>query len=174
MKTQDQNEPQGFVTAVGQPYPYQRHHVAQSLMVTRTEYFFSLCLEWDKIGTRELRWFKEISLHLYTKDAIQFIILKFGPGMLDCTFNFHRVNPEARTEWLTNNENIVPIALVEDQTGIVKALKILSNGDAHSDKLRQVLAAQLGAYNSIEAVDDKARRIMADVSLEYMYARRVM
>jgi|GEM_PF-3730141 len=169
-----EQHPEWIVLAVGQPFPYKHPKVDGSLLATRTEYFFTLSFALDKIGALEKRWFETATLHLYVKEAIPFIIIKIGSVMADCTFNMHKVNPEAREAWLTNDENVIPVCLINNITNTIEGFRVLAVGDAFADRLRQALSAQLTAYNSMKEVDGRAQWIMNNVPLEYMYARRVM
>lgn len=118
--------------------------------------FFNVMLSLKNISKKERKLFTNgsITAYLFEEHDIPFVIFDFGEGLsFDIAFDISRFDQDTLLSWLSSRGNAISLFLVDADTGILEAIRLIAVGFA--DEFRTICARQEGQ----EYTEMKARMI---------------
>ena len=109
------------------------------------ESFFDLVCVLKGITTHELKDWKKgkLTVYIYEEMNIPHIIFKFETWSLDVNINILKAEKEEIDKWITSNSNIINMFLIDETTGILKAMRVISVPEGFAGAIRDICRKQL-------------------------------
>ncbi len=135
------------------------------------ESFFDLVCVLNSITTSELNDWKEgkLTLYLYEKRDVPYIIFQFGNWSLDVNINILKARNDKIAKWLASDSNLINLFLIDEATGILKAMRTISVSLDFAYEIRNICKMQLSysAQNINKVIMQTIQEIPTDVMMRH-------
>ena len=132
------------------------------------ESFFDLVCILNGITASELKDWKKgkLTLYLYEKRDVPYIVFQFGNWSLDININVLKAKDDEIANWLASDSNLINLFLIDEATGILKAMRTISVPKSFADEIRNICEKQL-TY-TVQDIDRIVMRTIQEIPTDVM------
>lgn len=149
---------------VGQKFPHNNYlNKGNIFTLMLNDTSFDLVGVLSGISKQEIEdWQKgSFTLYLYHANDIPFLCVSFKYFQFDVSFNILKMVEEDYINfWIENEANAVSMFLVEEKTGIIKAMRMVGISYDIANRIKEICKKQKENYKNYKEVDYKIQSIM--------------
>lgn len=126
--------------------------------------FFDVVISYKNITQKEIQcWTKSsLTVSLYEKDSIPFIIFDFGSLKFDVNIVTNRMPEENLDYWLNSESRVVNIFWVDTDTGILLSRRSVGLNMEFADSIRDICEKQTFIESNI--VEENVGKIYSEIT----------
>lgn len=153
---------------VGKPFPTPLPNNGEGAILSGSNGFVDMIIMFSNPRSKEIRDIKQgmVTVGIFTTQSVPFVIVKFyDTGIeLDASYN---ASEALKTDWLQVEQNTMTIYLVDTDTKILKAMRVLGIKKDMVEKFKECAARQ--NFESKTDFDMEVLRIYENIPLREMY-----
>lgn len=160
---------------VGTRFPHEKYLNRGEVTVAMLhENFFDVVCVLSNISPAEKKdWRKgNLSVYLYEQNNIPFIVFAFNSWNFDVNINIGKINGNNIDTWLNSETNTINLFLVEDTTGNLEAMRLISIPGKMAERIRDICERQ--TEMDMVRVDLLIQSALTDLPTEYMIKNTIM
>lgn len=158
---------------VGQKFPIDLKSHGEGFRLSTNGDSFDIYAILDTPTSKEVRAFKQeiLKIGVYRERDIPFIVGYFQSGTekmleFDAPYNVHKIHYDERSRWLDAEANMVALYLIDANTHILKAMRVI--GIDFMKTIKDTLRMQETTYINHREVDIMIDNIYKNISIEKM------
>ncbi|MBO0931876.1 hypothetical protein [Fibrella aquatilis] len=163
---------------LGQPYPHKAYYPKrEEIRAVMDHSFFHIvyyCTQPEADGPNWQKGPLSYGVHV-SEDIPCFLVHLTGIGLaFEVTLNVHTLGNDLVDGWLNSDRTLVPMLLMDAQTNVIRAMRMLSIKPGVAAALRDCLERQDARYADVAAVDQATDDVLNSVNTRQLLRSTTM